>query len=59
MTTDEHVNEVRCRAEDLATALIAAQEAGVSPLTLIPAIMDVARETGLIPEGSGIPGLPF
>ena len=54
----ELIDAVKDKARQLAEALKTAQDAGVSPLVLIPALMDVARETGLMPE-DGIPGLPF
>lgn len=57
MTAEEHVEACRDSAQQLADDLKAAGDAGVPPIMLIPTLIGVFREAGMMPEGFTIPNL--
>lgn len=57
---DELVADCELRARELARSLKRAlDEHGVPPIVLLPRLIEVLREEGVVPEGGGLPGLPF
>jgi len=52
MTVD-HVENIKAKARDLAEALIAAKAAGISEGLILPELITVFREAGIIPDGIG------
>lgn len=50
MTEAEHVAAVEAHARDLCASLHAATEAGVSSALVLPALIGVFREAGMIPQ---------
>jgi len=55
MDTQDHIDEIRNCAYDLAAAIKAANDAEVSPTIILPTLISVLQDTGLMPDG----GLPF
>ena len=56
LTPAEHLLEVKTQAARLCDALRDASEEGVSPALLLPALVTVFRDAGMMPAG-GLPGL--
>lgn len=54
MDADEHVENVKEKARELIAAMNEAEAAGVPPVSLLPELVTVFREAGMIPAG-----LPF
>lgn len=55
-TPAELVADVERDARTLAESLKAANEAGVSPALILPRLVLVFREAGMMPEGFTLPG---
>lgn len=58
--TDEQqalLEQTELRTRELAETLNAAIEAEIPQSVLLPRLVEVARETGLLPKGLRIPGL--
>lgn len=49
MTEDEHVELVKEKAKELIEALNGATDAGVSHAALLPELVSVFREAGMVP----------
>jgi len=58
MTHDELVKKCEQDARSLAESVHAAADAGVPYVVLLPALITVFREMGMMPDGMAIPGLP-
>lgn len=48
---DELIGAVNLHARDLCDSIKSAQEAGVSEALILPALIAVFREAGMLPEG--------
>lgn len=55
MTHDEHVAACRESATKLASDVKAAADAGVPPIILLPTLLSVFREAGMMPDGMQLP----
>ena len=55
MDTQDHIDAIRNCGHDLANAIKAATDAEVSPAVILPTLIGVLQDSGLMPEG----GLPF
>ena len=55
MDTQDHIDAIRNCGHDLANAIKAATDAEVSPAVILPTLIGVLQDIGLMPEG----GLPF
>jgi hypothetical protein len=51
LTADQHVLEVTLRGQQLAEALKDAGDEGVGPAVLLPALVTVFRDAGMMPGG--------
>ena len=57
MTHDELLEAVRTDAEKLSASVRAAEDAGVSPALVLPALFSVFKEAGMLPESLDIGAL--
>ena len=57
MTHDELLAAVRTDAEKLSASVRAAEDAGVSPALVLPALFSVFKEAGMLPESLDIGSL--
>lgn len=55
MTPEEHILQVRADGQALCRSLVAAIEADVSQALLLPELIAVLREGGLLPDMSKLP----
>jgi hypothetical protein len=49
----DHVENIKEKARDLAAALVAAKAAGISEGLILPELITVFREAGVIPDELG------
>lgn len=47
----DHIETIKAKARDLADALVAAKTAGVSEALILPELITVFRDAGVIPDG--------
>ena len=50
MTLDERITDVKCKAQSLTDAIKEAENDGVPPALLIPELLQVFHEAGMLPD---------
>lgn len=53
VSVDEHLQAIDEKARELGAQLVAAKEDGVSEALILPCLMSVFRDLGMLPAGIG------